>query len=194
MVANATARRHALTFLENKEAVKKFEFKYWSGGGHIEVEINIKAFQAFLTEVNDWFEEQKATKQEAPEIKVIEEPPRNPFQGIKDLKWEDISVTFLDGHNVRIVAKETNVTANYKEMGFEDSRTLNPDSQWAFLRILANSDGAISWQDSVANDTAKKKKQLLSETLKDYFGISEDPFYPYKERKGYHIRVKLKPE
>ncbi|MDP8265616.1 MAG: hypothetical protein P9M07_01580 [Candidatus Aceula meridiana] len=42
----------------------------------------------------------------------------------------------------------------------------------------------------VANKT-KKRKQLLSDALKEVFGIDEDPFHPYHEVKSYRIKIQL---
>jgi hypothetical protein len=41
----------------------------------------------------------------------------NPFESIKGVKWEDISIRFVDGHNVKIKAKGTQASVGYKEMG-----------------------------------------------------------------------------
>src|SRR5215470_4135438 len=62
-------------------------------------------------------------------------------------------------------------------MGFEDSRSLKPNGQWVLLELVAKNCGQISWQDSQANTSFRKKKQILVRTLKSYFGIEEDPFY-----------------
>lgn len=112
----------------------------------------------------------------------------------KDFKWESITIKFIDGHNVQIVAGDNIYKAMYKEMGFEDSRKVNPDQQWIFLRYLSKNRGSISWDDKMANDKLKKKKQLLSKTLRDYFGIKEDPFYSYRKEKSYKIKINLVPE
>ena len=45
-----------------------------------------------------------------------------------------------------------------------------------------------------SGDNIRKKKQLLSETLKAFFRIDEDPFYPYKEEKAYRAKFTLKAE
>jgi hypothetical protein len=42
-----------------------------------------------------------------------------------------------------------------------------------------------------APDKLKKTKQLLAQTLKAFFNIDEDPFWPYEEVKSYKIKIKL---
>jgi len=109
-------------------------------------------------------------------------------------QWENITIKFRDRHNVQIVAGENVDTLSYKEMGFEDSRQLKPNHQWILLEQLSKLNGRISWDDNNANTLIKKKKQLLANTLKQYFDISEDPFRPYRKEKAYQIRINLIPE
>jgi len=48
-------------------------------------------------------------------------------------KWEDITIKFVDGHNVDIKAKTKTSRSDYKEMGFEDSKSRRPNKQWELL-------------------------------------------------------------
>lgn len=110
------------------------------------------------------------------------------------LSWTDIIIKFKDGHNVQIVAGKDIYTANYKEMGFEDSRKLAPNTLWTLLRSLSKINGGISWKDNQAGTLIKKKKQLLSKGLREYFNIDNDPFYRYSKKEGYQLKMKLVPE
>ena len=84
-------------------------------------------------------------------------------------------------------------------MGFEDEKKKQPNSQWSFLKLLATKNGELSWDNN--NDmsqkqinSAKKKKQMLSDALKAYFQIDEDPFENYRTEKAYKIKITLTPE
>ncbi len=112
----------------------------------------------------------------------------------KNAAWNTITIKFKDGHNVQIVVDEYIYSANYTEMGFEDSRQLKPNLQWKLLKALSENNGGVSWDEPHANTQIKKQKQLLASKLKQYFGIDEDPFYPYKREKGYIIKINLIPE
>jgi len=191
------ARKDALDFLKNKGVVENFEFYYskLGVGSSIQVEINIEKFQRFMAELLKIPKNQFST--DAPEPEAA--PPSRkqdsskPFQR---LRWEAITIQFLDGHNVKISGQgiRKHAKAHFKEMGFEDGRNLKPDNQWLLLQELAESQGELSWQNSRAERKIKKKKQLLSETLQGYFGIKDNPFYPYKENNSYRIKVNLIPE
>jgi hypothetical protein len=111
-----------------------------------------------------------------------------------DTRWEDITIKFLDGHNVVITAKGFRIETDFKRMGFENRKNRKPNKQWLFLQLLSIKRGGITWNDPDADETFKKKKQLLSQTLKAYFQMYEDPFLPYRQEKAYKIRINLIPE
>ncbi len=125
----------------------------------------------------------------------------NPKEGITPIKlsrggrWEDITIEFVDGYVVRITAPGFRGRTDYIRMGFENKKTLSPNVQWKFLQELAVSYGEMSWRD--VTETAirnKKRKQKLSDTLKQYFQIDKDPFLPYKQARKYKTRFHLFPE
>ena len=181
------ARRDALTFLQNKGAVEFFDMN--ASSGRIKVEINVKEFQKLREEAKEMSEKPSSEPSARPKEK--DKATSKPF---KHLNWESITIQFIDGHNVKISSKDKAVKANYKEMGFEDSRDLKPDQQWDFLKLLAENDGEISWESSEAKSSIPKKKQLLCKALGHYFGIKDNPFYPYKDQKAYRIKISLLPE
>lgn len=125
-------------------------------------------------------------------IKPINKFPYN--LSSNKISWENIVIKFKDRHNVEIVAGEDIYVANYKEMGFEDSRKLKPNIQWIFLEVLSKNHGGVTRKESHSADNLKKQKQLLSKKLKEYFDINKDPFYRFSKKNGYQIKVTLVPE
>lgn len=112
----------------------------------------------------------------------------------EDLKWEEISIQFLNGQEVIIKIRNDRYQTTYDMMGFQDKRKRQPNKQWEFLLGLSQTDGKLSWKDSRATLKGKKQKQLLAGLLKAYFGIQEDPFYTYRKEKSYKIKILLIPE
>lgn len=117
-------------------------------------------------------------------------------------KWENITVKIFNENNVTIFVGSNKYETDYKKMGFKDSRTGHPNKQWMFLWLLAVNNGSLSWEDYRTNNQLgnlslkdinkfKKAKQLLAETLKNYFEIEGDPFYSYKKEEAYRIRINL---
>lgn len=125
---------------------------------------------------------------------VISPIKKFPYKLPSNISWSDIVIKFLDGHNIQIVVGKHIYKADYKEMGFEDSRQLKPNLQWTLLKGLSDNNGGTSWQEGIAKNNVKKQKQLLSTKLKSYFNIEDEPFYPYKKKLGYQIKITLVPE
>jgi hypothetical protein len=111
-----------------------------------------------------------------------------------DTKWEDITIQFLNGQEVIIKVRDSIFQITYEGLGFQDERRKLPNKQWEFLKDLSEAGGEISWRNARASAKGKKQKQLLADTLKAYFQIDEDPFYPYKKEKAYKIKINLIPE
>jgi len=121
------------------------------------------------------------------EIHPIKLPPNT--------RWEDITIQFLDGYVVKITAPNFHtIRVDYKDMGFENQKSRKPNKQWELLRDLSDVHGELTWGNTHAHTKARKKKQLLSNSLKACFQINEDPFLPYKQVKAYKTRFNLIPD
>jgi hypothetical protein len=106
--------------------------------------------------------------------------------------WEKLQIKFVDGHTVKVRYPGMRTDSfNFKDLGFQNDKTNNPDTRWEFLRQLASNGGSlpVSKFDSRFNRQAKYE---LSGRLKTFFGMSEDPFYRYKAGAGYSIKFVLR--
>lgn len=129
-------------------------------------------------------------------IKNIDDSrPKFPFKIPAGTQWHNVIIKFLDDENVEIHVKRLTHNTNYKEMGMTGrGKTPNPNEQWNFLKVLSNYYGEITIRDPEAKDKYKKQKQELTETLRNYFSIDYDPFYPYQsghEKSGNSYKIKL---
>ena len=117
-----------------------------------------------------------------------------------NLKWEEITIKFLNGDEVQITARDKVWQSNYELIGFRNEITKNPNRQWDLLKTLSLVNGFLNWDNNHKlnkneMDNVKKRKQELSETLKIYFNtIKDDPFFDYKKENGYKIKIQLIPE
>ncbi len=117
-----------------------------------------------------------------------------------DLKWEEITIRFLNGNEVQITTRKTIYHSTYEEMGFLDKKTKNPNVQWDLLKLLSLRGGSLDWKNNgkltiKEIGKIKKRKQLLSEKLEEYFNIvNDDPFLNYKKESAYKIKIHLIPE
>jgi hypothetical protein len=117
-----------------------------------------------------------------------------------DLRWEEISIQFLNEHEVIVKARNETLQTTYEVMGFQDEKKKLPNKQWVLLRLLAVRNGEMSWKNN-SNlslkdiNKLKKQKQSLSEALKAFFQINDsEPFHDYKTEKAYKIKLVLAPE
>lgn len=144
---------------------------------------------SFTIEILDTYQEWFENYTQAIESEVLaitkdsqataEEPLRLP----SDVKWEDITIRFVDGHDVNIKYKNKSIRSDYRKMGFEDLKSRRPNKQWQLLERLAENNGEISWERPAA------KSSDISKTSQD-FGYEFDEEKSTRQNKGYSI-IKL---
>jgi len=133
-----------------------------------DVEINSDRFDIFLKVIKriynkkcqtleDFNNTKSIPQKEAKETKVC------PISSPSD-EWKDISIKFINGHDVKIKIKDQTVDSDYKQMGFENKKNRNriPNKQWEFLQELSENNGVKSWQtqsiENVYNDSGIVEK------------------------------------
>lgn len=116
------------------------------------------------------------------------------------IKWENITIKFLNGHDVEIYIKngniETKIEADCKRMDCYNSKTKKPNKQWELLTKLSENNGQLSWGSIWANNDSKKQKQILSDRFKYLFSKpdkKDPPFYSYRKNKSYVCKITLIP-
>lgn len=152
-------------------------------------------FSQFCVEYEEKIEQklrEKIVFQKAKDKKI--ELPHFP----KNIKWHDISIQFLNNEEVVLHIKNKLLQTTYEAMGFQDEKNKTPNKQWELLLLLSIKGNGLSWRNNYdltlqKINSVKKQKQLLSEKLKMYFQINEDPFYLYTKEDGYRIKIRLIP-
>ena len=180
---------NGLDFLYDNNIIRSYSLGYKGSDNEQEINItlNVEKFIAFKTKLESIYLR-----------KTNKSASKRNFQSTAgvypNLQWQDIAIKFQNGNDVDVTVKNKAHRLDFKEMGFEDKKRRLPNQQWELLKLLANNKGEINWNNSEAKHNFKKKKQLLSETLKTYFGIDKDPFFPYRKEQAYQIRINLTPE
>ena len=117
-----------------------------------------------------------------------------------DLSWENLTIQFVNLHNVILKIHEKIIReTTFEGMGFKDERTGLPNKQWDFLYYLAGLGGYLSWDNNqdlliTARDKAKSRKYQLSKALKKYFKLDDEPFLDYDRENGYRVKFNLLPD
>jgi len=120
-------------------------------------------------------------------------------------RWEHITIQFLDYDKVKILApSHFKKITDFRKMGFENLKNGKPNTQWKLLYDLSRYRGDLSWTiatyrrrvDSHPLSTPKIRKQIqiLSQGLKQYFDIDDQPFYDYIKYKAYKTKFFLLPD
>jgi len=117
------------------------------------------------------------------------------FNTPPDAKWEDLQITFLDGHTVSVRVKDVAGTFNYTQMGMSDRRTTKPTKQWELLRCFANEPGKImDWNSQKADRKNQKRREKLAGDLRRFFRIDGDPIKLTEDKSGWEPRFVLIPD
>ncbi|MCU0660167.1 MAG: hypothetical protein MUD00_00940 [Candidatus Pacebacteria bacterium] len=103
----------------------------------------------------------------------------------KNAVWESLDIQFIDGHFVKVSYPNLESKKfNYKDMGFVNMKTTNPDLKWRLLYAIAENDGALTttkWDRGFGRNV----KYELNEGLKRFFGMATNPIPHYTKRDGY---------
>ena len=137
-------------------------------------------------------------KEDTTEIILPKEEPAKALS--ENISWENITIRFLNDYDVEIKNGSKISKADYTQMGFADERKNNEQEtkakeSWKLLQYFSVSNNVFSLNASLKEKNKhKKRKQELSELLRDYFHIADDPILYDKAKKEYHLKIKLIPE
>lgn len=100
-------------------------------------------------------------------------------------KWELLEMHFIDGHFVRVsYPGMESKKFDFKDMGFMDTRNVQPDRKWVLLRAIAEHRGYLT-KEHFDRRLHRNIKYELNERLKRFFGMATSPIPRYTKRDGY---------
>lgn len=140
-----------------------------------------------------WVLEEKPVSYPEREQKRIQ--PVKRFPTPPGTNWYAVSIRFLSEETVQIIAKSDSEGRNFREMGFMDRRTNNPDKLWWTLRLFAKHNGEISWETpGLPREPGKLKSYIkdIRKRLKHLFQIEDDPFEPYRKVRAYKTKFNIR--
>ena len=117
-------------------------------------------------------------------------------------KWGNITVKFIDDKIIKLTIEDKEEDSDYQKLGFADTRSnLFKRSayvkSWGMLIAFAVKNGTIKAiefpSDKKEKDIANKDRADLSQKLKSYFGLKDDPIVYDRDNQTYKIRIKLIP-
>ena len=118
-------------------------------------------------------------------IKSPKKIARNSYPLPKDAKWHKLTIKFFDGHTVKIGYEGmATKTFDYKDMGFGNDKTNNPDTKWDFLKVIAENGGSLTAL-KYERRFSRNVKYEVNKLLKTFFGMKDDPIPRYNRTDGY---------
>ncbi len=109
--------------------------------------------------------------------------------------WNDVTIRFLSNETVQITVGEISEGRNFAELGFVDRRNGYPDQLWNVLKLLAFTNGDISWETRglpiKLHNNLKAYIKDIRKRLKNLFQMEDDPFESYRKHKSYKTKFKI---
>ncbi len=108
--------------------------------------------------------------------------------------WEALDIKFIDGHFVQVSYPNMDSKKfDYKDMGFVNMKTTNPDQKWKLLQAIAENGGALT-NSKWSREFGRNIKYELNEGLKRFFGMKTNPIPHYTKKNGYRVLFSLRGE
>jgi hypothetical protein len=128
---------------------------------------------------------------------IDETPPAESLSNSKlsfpeGTKWSEISMRFLDAHNVQVTFRDQSQRFHFTQMNMADGRSnTKPIQQWYLLESFAREKGVITWESNSALLRWKKHKQGLCKTLRELFDVVGEPIVYMDDEKGWKTVFKV---
>jgi len=117
-------------------------------------------------------------------------------------KWENITIKFIDDKIIKLTIEDKEEDTDYEKLGFADTRSnlfkrAAYVKSWSMLIAFAVKNGTIKASefpsDKKEKDKAGKDRTDLSQKLKSYFGLKDEPIIYDRDNQAYKIKIKLIP-
>jgi hypothetical protein len=138
----------------------------------------------------------RSLAQAVPEGKTKQKLPAVTFPTPPEGTWEQVRIVWAeDGATVTVGVAHKRY--GFAEMGFGNKQKKQhaPDAYWKFLGLLAHFRGRLSWEtegvSQQGKDNVKAKISVIRKRLRAFFGIPDDPFWPYSKQDGYVTRFTI---
>ena len=121
--------------------------------------------------------------------RVDEAPPTPPglAAALGATRWEQIRITPVDGHTVRIEANGQALLRTFVELGFVDGRkreVVTPISAWALFLVFCR-EGRVkpsAYAKLGVASGAKKAIERIGSAMRQAFGLDQHPIHSYSKK------------
>jgi len=104
-------------------------------------------------------------------------------------------MAFISNEAIKVRARGQLREYRFNQIGFENQISGKPNRLWLLLQAFGLRGGQLSWQDlsstgMTANQVQSNVKRLRK-ILRNFMGIENDPFHPYRKVKAYEAKFTL---
>ncbi|MEO1615574.1 MAG: hypothetical protein AAFV88_06980 [Planctomycetota bacterium] len=131
-------------------------------------------------------------KRHAPNINAGD--PGIRFPTPSGTRWSQVAIQFKSDEAIQVSVGDVSQIYNFAQMGLVDARNGRPTLQWELLRMMAAERGIYTWHSPGACRKNKKRREVLTKKLREFFGIEGDPIELTDDKKGYRTVFKLTPQ
>ena len=107
------------------------------------------------------------------------------FTSLADRKWSELTIRFLNSETVSVKLLDKTAKLTYSDIGMIDGRSRGPTKQWYLLEAFAKDRGELTWTSPSASRENRKRRKLLSDNLKNFFGMQGEPIVLTEDKKGW---------
>jgi hypothetical protein len=101
--------------------------------------------------------------------------------------WEQLKITSIDGHVVRIQCGDKIIRRSFIDLGFGGGRR-EPIDKWKYVLALCAGRGQFRWKRFGRFAVVKNGMSVVRKLLRGSFGIAEDPFHRFRAVDGWRAR------
>jgi hypothetical protein len=115
-------------------------------------------------------------------------PPGRIAEEIGATGWNEIKITVVDGHTVRIQHGKITIRRNYNDLGLGSAGRRDPTEKWKLLLLVCAGHGSFRWKTLGSYKAAKNAVYVLRVALKESFGLADDPFHRFHAVNGWKAK------
>jgi hypothetical protein len=111
-----------------------------------------------------------------------------------DARWGELTFRLTSDQELQCSFRGDTRTFTPEALRMYHSRSRKPDKSWLMVKMLAHGRGALPISDRTAEDSTRKRAQLLGDALADAFRISTSPIRWNKKEHCYQAEFVISDE
>jgi CheY-like chemotaxis protein len=108
--------------------------------------------------------------------------------------WSDVEITAVNGHTVKIRCGDAIVRRTYGDLGFASGANRDPTDKWRVVLQTCAGRGVFRGNRSGSYASARNAVYVAQSTLKQAFGLPDNPYEGYRKGLGWKAKFRAASE